>query len=265
MKPVFNYLDPDENAYVQNLLTLDEWDLEYVKLSDNVGYWSAPHPFKTDEDFNTFRYLIGSYPVCKSNNHEGCNDPNPFATIHLPTWISGPVVKLIRELFYKIYGDIPNDNPRLREWGNLYEKDIVKPVKRFRLPHRDGPNGLVCNMWFNDVDPLLSGTKLYEYKGKIINDYFDFQVDENHPRYKEWHDIDEGYREWGWVNFSDDEAEHWGFDCVGMAPSRYKGCTIYDVRTPHAPYIDNSIDWRWSHTFAYTFETPQISLGQLKF
>jgi len=263
MKPNFVYLDPDENSYKTNVVSVDEWNLEYIKLTDKTGYWTGSHPFKTDDDFNTFRNLISQYPVCKSNNHEGCNDPNPFATIHLPTWISGDIVRLVRDYYHKHY-DVEIQNPMLREWGNLFERKKMRPVELFRIPHIDSPEGFVCNMWFNDLDPALSGTNLYEYKGTTYGDYYDFMVDESHPKYNEWNNISKSLRKDGWQNFSKDEANYWGFELVGIAPVNYKGVTLYEANVPHAPYIDDSIDYRWSHTFAYSFEkVPSMTLGNL--
>ena len=263
MIPNFTYLDPDENNYKPSMHTAETWGLEYVKLTEKTGYWTGDHPFVTEDDFDTFRNLIGSYPVCKSNNHEGCNDPNPFATIHLPTWISGPVVHLVKEFYHKNY-NTEIQNPNLREWGNVFERNKMRPVEIFRIPHMDSCNGLVCNMWFNYIDPQLSGTNLYEYKGKTYNDFYDFMVDDSHPLYNEWTSHSKSVRKDGWRNFSKDEAEYWGFELVGIAPVKYKGVTLYNANTPHAPYIDDSVNFRWSHTFAYDFEeVPAMRLGNL--
>jgi hypothetical protein len=262
MKPNFTYLDPDENSYKPNILTAEQWNLEYIKLTDKTGYWTGNHPFCSDKDFEEFRNLIGNYPVCKSNNHEGCNDPNPFATIHLPTWISGPVVNIVKDFYHNNYpGEVKNIN--LREWGNLFERDKMRPVEIFRIPHVDSPAGLVCNMWFSEHEPNLSGTNLYEYKGKTYGDYYDFMVDDNHPLYKEWSEHSKSLRNPGWRNFTLEEADYWGFDLVGIAPVRNKGVTLYEASVPHAPYINDSIDYRWSHTFAYSFEKVELTLGNL--
>ena len=139
----------------------------------------------------------------------------------------------------------------------------MRPVSIFRIPHVDSPAGLVCNMWFNDIDPKMSGTNLYEYRGKTYGDHYDFMVDDTHPLYKEWNEHSKSLRKQGWENFSSDEAEYWGFDLVGIAPVKYKGVTLYEASVPHAPFIDPSIDYRWSHTFSYSFEKVEMTLGHL--
>lgn len=263
MKNNFVYLTPDENQYKANILSVDEWDLEFVKLSEKVGYWTGAHPFRSEEDFNVFAKLIQSHPICKTNNHEGASDPNPFATIHVPTWISMPICKLIEQFYIKNYNP-EIENPTHREWGNVFFRQDMRPVELFRIPHIDAVKGLICNMWFNELNPNLSGTFLYEYKGKIHGDYYDFMVDDSHPLFKKWNEMSKTKRHSGWRNFTKDEADFWGFDCVGIAPVYSRGVTLYTADTPHAPFIDDSIDYRWSHTFGYSHEEPMnLTIGGL--
>ena len=250
MKPNFTYLDPDQNTYKHNLKDVCDWELTEVKCTANTSYWTAEHPFKTNSDFVLFRDLVSKYPVCKGNNNSSDNNPNPFQTIHLPVWLSSPICDLVREYYLKNIN--PHiSNPQYMEWGNLYEREKVKPIDAYRIPHIDAERGFICNLWFSYHEGNTSGTEIYEYKGKMVNNFYDFMVDESHPKYKEWQNKDLSLRLNNWKNLHKDEAEYWGFEQVGFSPSREGTATLYLANTCHRPYVNETVDFRWSHTFCY--------------
>jgi len=254
----FNFIDPDEDSYKFNFLSFSEWtsQIEYVKLSNNVGYWVGPHPFVSDADFELFKNTISKYPICKTNNHDNCLDPNPFATIHIPGWLADPVCAYVKD-FYLSNTQINVSQEVFSEWGNIYIDNVCKPIRIFRMPHIDAEYGLVSNMWFS-TDQDGYGTKLYEYKGKIIDGKYDFMVDQSHKLYKWWQTTDKQARLPAWENFEEIAENHLGFECVGVAPATDKTMTMYLNSTPHTPYISKDIDFRWSHTFSYVHQVHTI-------
>lgn len=248
MRPQFVYLNPDQNAYKPTLK--GEWEIKEIKCTEKVSYWIAEHPYATQDGFEELKNLISKYPVCKGNNDDSIIHPNPFQTIHVPMWIAGPVCERVKSFY------IDNINPHIHqpnfmEWGNVYERGREHPIDAYRIPHIDSERGMICNLWFTDHAEGTSGTELYEYKGKMIKNMYDFMVDESHPMYNEWHSNDLTYRLDTWQNFSKEEAEHWGFEQVGFAPSKYGTATLYQANTCHRPYLDESVDFRWSHTFCF--------------
>tara|TARA_B110000503_G_C7150581_1_gene414966 strand:+ start:1483 stop:2271 length:789 start_codon:yes stop_codon:yes gene_type:complete len=247
----FNFCNPDANSFNNTILvkSLSNWNVEYVPLTDLTGYWIGDNVF-LDDGFDLYKKLIATFPVVKNNNVETCSDPNPFSTIHLPEWMTLKIMLLIKE-FYTTNLQAHYINGSFTEWGNLFWKNTCRPVDLFRIPHVDYEHGLVGNMWLNEIPEGLTGTNLYEYSGNTYGIYYDFQIDTAHSLHTEWKNRSTNLRLDGWKNFSDDEAEFWGFKKVGVAPSTYKKITMYKANTPHCPYIDASVDFRWSHTFAF--------------
>ena len=221
----FKFCNPDANSFNKEILikSLKEWNVEYIKLSDNTGYWIADNPFK-DNGFEKYRELISAFPIVKNNNIDACMDPNPFDTIHLPEWMTKNILQLIIQ-YYTTYIE----------------------------------SNVIGNLWLSDHPEDSTGTNLYEYTGKIHGLYYDFQIDNTHPLYKKYKELSTSERLDSWINFSDDEANEFGFKKVGVAPSTYSKITMYRSSTPHCPYIDSSIDFRWSHTFA--FEQENLTVG----
>jgi hypothetical protein len=254
----FKYCYPDANEFkdVIKLKKFNEWNIEYVKLTDTVGYWIADNPF-LDDGFNLYKELVSCFPIVKTHNNPQCKEPNPFESIHLPEWMCKEIFLLIKEYFEPQFSSYYN--MQFTEWGNVYFKEKCKPLEYFRLPHMDFPCGIVANFWFSDHEEGTSGTSLYEYKGKTYRGddnkmYFDFQVDKSHPRFNECKELFlDRKRLSEWKNMGQDEYEYWGFEPVGIAPSIQSKMTLYNSHTPHSPYIDSSVDFRWSHTYAISY------------
>ena len=229
-----------------------EWEVKYVKLTDDIGYYIADQPFK-DGGFDLYMDLAATFPIMTDTNRGDCRDPNPFATIHLPHWCCVEVFRLMRGYFRTWFDNKPIEDLMLTEWGNLYFKEESFPWNYFRLPHVDGPQGLVSNLWFT-TNPD-SGTKLYKYHGDIIQGddnklYYDFMVNEDHKLFKEVkHMCTHMERLDGWKNLSADEERHYGFECVGIAPCKKGTMTLYDTEVSHTPYIEDTCDFRWSHAY----------------
>jgi hypothetical protein len=254
----FKFCNPDANSFDKEILikSLEEWNVEYVELSSQTGYWIADTPFKND-GFEKYRNLISAFPIVKNNNTETCKDPNPFDTIHLPEWMTRNILQLIIE-FYTTYVEKYTVGKNVHEWGNLYWANRSKPIEAFRIPHIDYPHGIVGNLWLSEHSAGTTGTNLYEYTGKIYGLYYDFQVDDTHPLFKRFKELSTTSRLHTWKNFNDEEANEFGFKKVGVAPSIYSKMTMYKAGTPHCPYIDPSIDFRWSHTFAFEHDVITV-------
>lgn len=231
--------------------TVDKIDAEYVSLEKNIGYWITS-PIFLDDCFEKYLKYIQSQPIWRMNNEEIFEGTNPFATIHLPDFSTGKILKLVSD-FYVLSGG-RDKNIGVTDWGNLYFKDHSKPINRWRLPHMDYNSGLAANLWLSEHTEVETGTKLYFYTGKTYQNNwlgrnYDFQMDSNHRLYNEWHSMGPRDRKSRWINFTDEEALYWGFEPVGMAPTKYKCMTMYDPSVSHTPFIHETVEFRWSHTF----------------
>ena len=258
----FKFCYPDANTFkkIIKVKKVDDWKVEYTALTDEIGYWTAEHPFETDEQFDLFRDLVATFPVQKDNNHPENFDPNPFDTIHLPEWIYLDVCFLIRDFYLKNITDEIQD-PQIHEWGNLFFKERAKPISCWRFPHIDYVHGLVANMWFTDHNVSDSCTKLYKYHGVMHNDIYDFQIEENHPMRKEWEELaDKPFRLNSWSNVPDAELARWGWECVGAAPTKEKTITMYKANVCHSAFVAENVDFRWSHAFAFSHEKLQHTM-----
>lgn len=240
----FNRLNPSSVYFDTEILVKEKIEKEYFELEKGIGYWVTECPF-VDGSFEKFKTFVNSNPIWRMNNEPEFEDTNPFATIHLATFATDKINKLISN----IYGPPPY-RTGFNDWGNLYWKDECRPIKRWRLPHRDYGSGLVANLWFTDHTETETGTRIFKYKGKEYGVNYDFHVDSEHPLYNEWHSMGAREREERFTNFSDEEALYWGFEPLGMAPTKYSCMTMYHPNISHTPYIEDSVDFRWSHTFA---------------
>lgn len=259
----FKICYPDANNFnkVIKLKTLDEWEYEYIKLDRNIGYWVCEQPFK-DDGFEIFKNLVASFPIQKDNNHPNNFDPNPFDTIHVPDWVSKDFCFLIKDFYLKhVRQDVYK--PQIHEWGNVFFKEKSKPVTCWRMPHIDYVHGMVANLWFTGHDIADSGTKLYHYSGKMKDETYDFQLDENHKMYKEWYELVKQPRANSWFDLSEEELARWGFELVGIAPCKEKTVTMYQANVCHTPYITKNVSFRWSHAFAYSHVLPPVYLKDI--
>lgn len=254
----FKFCYPDANTFnkVLKIKTLENWKVEYYPLEDDIGYWIAENPFE-NEGFELFKNLVASFPIQKDNNLEGNLDPNPFDTIHLPEWAYVDLCMLIRDFYFK---NITTEicDPQIHEWGNVYFKERAKPISCWRIPHVDYAHGLVGNLWFTDHDLQDSSTKIYKYDGKMEKEIYDFQINQDHPMFKKWKSMAENpKRTEHWFNMEDKDLEEWGFKLLGSIPTKEGTMTMYKANVHHSAYVSNNVDFRWSHAFAFSHETPK--------
>jgi hypothetical protein len=252
------YCYPDSNNFhsVIEMKSVDELEYEYVDLGYGVGYWLVDNPFKNDS-YEIFKNLIASFPIQIDNSYPEYRAPNPFDTIHLPEWIYKTPSGVIRDMYAKL---ITSDwyGPQLHEWGNVYYKERSRPITCWRIPHIDYVYGMVANLWFTGHDIQDSGTKLYKYHGTMHDEIYDFQVDTTHLLFEEWTSMSTTpTRADAWFNFSNEELSRWGFEYLGTAPSIEKTMTVYQANVHHTAYVSENVDFRWSHTFAFSHENPK--------
>lgn len=260
----FKVCYPDANNFnkVIKIKSVDTWRCEYVPLTSEIGYWVAEHPFE-DDGFEIFKNLISCFPIQKDNNHIDNFDPNPFDTIHVPEWVSKDICYLVRDFYSK---HIRSDwlAPQIHEWGNVYYKSNSRPISCWRIPHIDYVYGMVANMWFTDHPITESSTKLYKYHGKMYNELYDFQLDETHPNHNKWKKLSlNPQRSNGWFNYTDTELEQWGFELVGVVPNTYGNMTMYQSNICHLAHIEETVDFRWSHAFAFSHELMPTTMREL--
>lgn len=260
----FKICYPDANNFddVIKLKNIDDLNVKYVNLDNTIGYWISEDPFEKN-GFELFKNLVSSFPIQKDNNDPANFDPNPFDTIHLPAWIYKNLCFLLKE-FYLRNSQVYIVDPQIHEWGNVYFKNRTRPISCWRIPHIDYSHGIVANLWFTDHDISDSGTKIYRYKGQMQDTIYDFQVDKDHKMHKEWKKLAEKpTRADRWFNMSDDELAAWGFEYLGIAPSKEGTMTIYNSNICHAAYISDNVDFRWSHTFGFSHLVPNISTNRI--
>ena len=66
------------------------------------------------------------------------------------------------------------------------------------------------------------------------------------------------------IDMSDDELAEWGFKYMGSAPSVEGKMTMYKADISHAAVISSDVDFRWSHTFAFSDDfPPEVTMGDL--
>lgn len=255
----FNFCYPDANNFskVIKYVGLDKWELDYVSLDRDIGYWTGPNPF-VDDGFEIFQELVHAFPVVKDNNHPDNMDPNPFDSIHLPNWTYESFCSLLRQFYNKVKPEAEIFDPQIHEWGNLYIKERSRPISCWRIPHIDYEHGIVCNLWFTDHDIKDSCTKLYRYHGKMTNMRYDFQLDEKHPLFEKWRELAQNpKRVDSWFNMSEQELAEWNFEYVGAAPTKRGAVTTYFSDICHMAYISEKVDFRWSHAFAFSHDLPK--------
>lgn len=249
----FTVCYPDQHNFNQviKIKKLEDWNVQYIPLTDKHGYWIADDPFYKN-GFELFKNLVASFPVCSTNNKDYCSDANPFATIHIPGWCADGLLNLIRQFYFKNFG-FRNKNCIVAEWGNLFQDD-ARPRKCHQIPHVDYEAGIVGNLWFSNHREGTTSTEFYEYLGKRHGLFYDFQVDKQHPLFEEYQASQ--YRLEKWENFSD--PEHWGFKKIGVAPCIEGKMTLYSSNIPHCPYLDSTVKFRWSHAFAFHHELHSL-------
>lgn len=233
----------------------DEWNWTH-----HGHYWRIRDMFY---ELDKFIEVLKCYPIEDMNNADSADDPNPFAQTSIPYWIFAPIAEQIRNFIivnhFKQDVSFSLPNERLSEWGNVYSKKHSRPVGCWQMPHRDfaTDEGFIGNLWLSHHEPNETGTAFFDYKGTIDEGRYDFQIDPNHHRYKEWHSwhgsgADHDDR---WINFDKRKQLHWGFNQRAVAPAEFGTMTLYDANAIHAPYIPDSVEWRWSHCFGFKY-TP---------
>lgn len=246
--------------------SLEDWEYEYVPIDKNHGYWIADSPFYGN-GFSIFRDFVSQIPMCKFNNEASLEDPNPMATIHLPIWSCKELLFLLKSFYCKNVskGNSNFIDEKYEEWGNIYDVSIVNPLDCWRLPHIDYQSGIIGNLWFTSHTKKETGTILYKYSGKFYGNYYDFHVDTEHPMHGEWIELDKMKRTPGWKNLSDDELEKWGFIKLDMIPTQEGKMTLYQANVPHSVYIEDTCNFRWSHSFAFSHKPPLKNLDIFNF
>jgi len=247
---------PDANNFNQiiKLKKIHDWKFEYVELGQGIGYWIVEDPFE-DDGFDHFKNIINCFPIQKNNSLNSSTQPNPFDTIHVPEWVHKDLCLLVRDFYIK-HCTINIVDPQVHEWGNVYFKNLIRPISCWRIPHIDYEYGMVANLWFTNHKLEDSCTKLYKYHGVIKDLRYDFQIDTTHKMHQEWKYIAENPKKnEGWFNADDNELKRWGFEYVGSAPTREKTLTMYNANVCHTPFISDDVEFRWSHTFAFSHLT----------
>lgn len=233
----------------------DEWNFTF-----HGQYWRIRDMFY---DLDEFVEVLKCYPIEDYNNAGSASDPNPFAQTSISHWIFSPIAEQIRHFImvnhFKQSVDVGLHDERFSEWGNVYVKDRCRPVSCWQMPHRDfgTDEGFIANLWLSHHEENETGTNFFKYKGTIDEGRYDFQIDPSHHRYKEWHSWhgDGTNHDDGWINFDSDKQRHWGFIKTGFAAAEYGTMTLYNANTIHAPWIPESVEWRWSHCFGFKY-TP---------
>jgi len=238
-------------------LPVSEWEFTY-----HSKYWIVNKLFK-DGGLDLFKEMAECYPIVDRNNDDDHVDHNPFQVHHMPLWFTTPISEAVREFVlrehFKQGPEMQLIDERLSEWGNIYIKGQCRPLVNSHIPHVDfsKENGFIGNIWLSEHEEGTTATNIYEYKGEIDEGRYDFQLDTRHQRYQEWHEwVGDGRNHVdGFQNLSSKDAFHWGFKKIAAAPCRYGTMTIYNANIPHCPFLDDSVEWRWSHCFGFKYKS----------
>jgi hypothetical protein len=252
----FKRCHPDANSFNQliKFKPLKDWEFEFVELGYGIGYWIVENPF-LDDGFELFKNVINSFPIQKNNSLSSSTQPNPFDTVHVPEWVHKDLCLLVRD-FYLQRTKLPIVDPQVHEWGNVYYKSSIQPISCWRIPHMDYDHGMVANLWFTNHKLQDSCTKIYKYHGNVKDLVYDFQVDTKHKMHEEWRALAEvPKKSAGWFNTIDADLVKWGFEYLGSVPTKEKTLSMYEATVCHTPFISENVDFRWSHTFAFSHLT----------
>ena len=220
--------------------SIEDWNYE---KRDN--YWIAESPFY-DDGFEKYKKFVSQSPVWRTNSEKSFIETNPFATIHLPSWATHNLCKLLKD-FYSVELGIKYRNYHYEDWGNIFDRNYCKPIKRWSIPHIDWPLGIVGNLWFDSG--INSGTKLYRYKRSMDGVRFEFHFNENLPQHKKWIKYKPDDRADEWFNFED--CDYWEFEEIDIAPAKTGTMTLYKSNISHMAFIPPETNFRWSHTFCF--------------
>lgn len=228
--------------------------VKYHKLSNKVGYWTV-EDIDSIIDFNEFKSSV------EKSKFDNKNPFNPFRNQKISDIDQTYKLLNFLETFYHTH--VNKSTPREKEydaWTNLYEKKKFSCMQSGLIPHVDSINlttGIVANLWLNK-EVFGSGTKLYQYSGKIIQTQYgskiDFMVDPSHKFFNRFIELTNSTLS----EFVNNDWSSWGFECLGIAPSKYKTLTIYKINTPHTAFIPENVVERYSASFLYAAFNPII-------
>jgi len=222
----------------------------YYPLKYGIGYWVIDD---LDSIFD-FDSLMKEIDDCEFLDNRA-NVFNPFRNKFIDS-LNGSL--LIQDFIRKFHKEhiSPDTNPSFDEfscWTNHYTKKRDKMFSEIGLlPHIDHlddfkQNSIACNLWITE-DVEGSGTNLYKYHGEMRDGMYDFSYDRNHPLFDAYKKLRALPPKTEYINY---DWELWGFELLGMAPSKYKTMTIYKSLVPHNAYIPYEVQIRNSCSFFY--------------
>jgi len=220
----------------------------YHPLKYDVGYWVV-EDIDSILDFDVF---VADVNKCE---YDGKDTPNnPFFNKNITQLDGTEAIYQFLNEFYREYVN-PEAKPTFANassWSNFYSKELFGCYEQALIPHQDieegfYDTGIACNLWLTD-EVEHSGTNLYKYHGEMIDNRYDFCVDPNHALNGSYVRLKDMPKKKQYINYS---WEAWGFEFLGMAPSKYKTMTIYKTNVPHCAHIPYDIEVRHGCSFVY--------------
>jgi hypothetical protein len=56
---------------------------------------------------------------------------------------------------------------------------------------------------------------------------------------------------------NDIELKEWGFSLLAEIPTKKGTMTMYKANLHHSAFVSDSVNFRWSHSFAFSHEEPK--------
>lgn len=238
-------------------LIIKEHTLKY-----DVKFWICENPFSS----NNIEILHDYISKIPDNFQQNMFNKNPISVnvtendlnnIPFINDLRMFMIRFFKNNFESKYRPIIKEHklkPTIVCWINKYSNEIDKTSnKKVLLPHIDGKVGIVANLWLSK-NISSSSTKLFKYDGEIIVE----EIEDNNGRlmnekirilYSNHLDLMKEntsniitYK--SWINLQDEEFEKNGFEYLGNAPSIYSHMSIYEINTPHIPYIPPDVKER---------------------
>lgn len=235
--------------------------IKETTLKHNIKYWICENPFSSSnlniiEDYVNkipyeFEKNVYKNPISVNmsenelNNIPFINDLSIFMLNFFKKTFESKYRPIIKE--YKL-------KPSITYWINKYSDKVHKTSnKNVFIPHIDGKLGIVANLWLSK-DLSSSCTKLFKYDGKItVNEIEDIDgtVMRDKVKFNFSNHMDKMNKNrneivsyTSWSNLDNHEFENHGFEYLGGVPSIYSHMSIYEINTPHIPYIPPEVSER---------------------
>jgi len=248
-------------VFLTNMNKYEDLIIKETILPYNVKYWICENPFPSS-NLNIIEEYVGKVPykfeknIYKNPTSVNMSN-NELDNIPFINDISIFMLTFFKKTFESKYKPIIKEHklkPNIIYWINKYSDKVQKTSnKNVFIPHIDGKLGIVANLWLSK-DLSSSCTKLFKYDGKItvnemedndgnvMRDKVNFSFSNHNDKMLKNRNEIISYTSWS--NLDNEEFKNHGFEYLGGVPSIYSYMSIYEINTPHIPYIPPEVSER---------------------